>query len=59
MHSFMCYYMEPIEKKAMKNWEWNSGVYIFIVLFHFFSQDYAIKAEIYLELLPFIFGGLK
>ena len=22
----------------MKNWEWNSGVYIFIVLFFFFSK---------------------
>jgi len=45
--SFMCYYMEQIAHwmKAMKNWEWNNGVYIFIVLSRFF-QDYAIKAEI-------------
>ena len=43
----MCCYKEQIahSMKAMKNWEWNSGVYIFIVLFHFFQDD-AIKVEI-------------
>ena len=37
----------------------HGGVYIFIVLFCVFllSQDYAIKGEIDLELLPFIFRG--
>ena len=33
----MCCYKEQIARwtKAAKNWELNSGVYIFIVLFHF------------------------
>ena len=36
----MCYYKEQIARwtKATKNWEWNSGVYVFIVLFHFFFK---------------------
>ena len=38
--------------KAAKNWGWNSCAFPFF-------QDYAIKAEIDLELLPFIFGGPK
>ena len=35
------------------------GIYSsqFFSFFLFFSQDYATKAEIVLELLPFIFGG--
>ena len=58
----MCYYIEQTAywTKVTKNWEWNSGAYIFIVLFLFSPpQDYAIKAEMYLELLSFIFGGPK
>ena len=48
----MGYYKEQIARwtKATKNWEWNSGVYIFIVFlflcFLTFFQDYAVKAEI-------------
>ena len=30
-----------------------------VFIFHSLFQEYAIKAEIYLELLPFIFGGPK
>ena len=59
MHSFMCYYTEPNERKQRRaENETVRGIYISQFLFRFF-QDYAIKAEIDLELLPFIFGGPK
>ena len=67
MHSFMRFPPLLWEQmahwtKAMKNWEWNSG-YIFSYIFSYLSssvvEDYAVKADIDFELLPFIFGGPK
>ena len=49
----MLYYMERKQRRAEN--ETVRGIYIS----QFFSQDYAIKAEIDLELLPFIFRGPK
>ena len=53
------YYKEQIAcwTKATKNWEWNSGVYIFRVLFLY--SRLCNQRRDNLELLPFIFGGQK
>ena len=66
MHSFMYYYKEQIARwtKATKNWEWNSGVYIFIVIFHSSFPFFKImqsknQSRDNLKLLPFIFRGPK
>jgi len=48
----MCYYMKQNQQRAEN--ETVPGIYIS----HFF-QDYAVKTEIDLELLPFFFGGPK
>ena len=51
---------QPFERKqrSAEN-ETVRGIYISQFLFRFFPQDYAIKAKIDLELLPFIRGGPK
>ena len=49
---------QPIERKQRRT-ENETVVFILSQFFFFFPQDYAIKAEIDLDLLPFILGGSK